>query len=295
MTMKNVFIAALCCFLAAGCEKPLMNDGYSDGDGWSDADGVPAKKFIFTVKGDFGSASFTRGYLQADGQDMTDLWVWDFMDGLCVQSVHQTSADADFGRPVMRLAYGEHHVYFVASRGVTPSVDDAARTIVWDKVRDTFWKDYDVNVVSTSNGNRAVTLDRVVTKARLTVDDEVPAGCASVTVTPAEWYYGIDYTTGSVASVQQKDVVISVPSSYAGTSGQLVVSVFGISGASEWITDVTLKAKDASGGLLGQAEISGAPFMANRVTEYSGSLFSDGCTMSLGLSDGWLDPVTGTW
>lgn len=48
-------------------------------------------------------------------------------------------------------------------------------------------KDYEVSVVSTSNGNRAVTLDRVATKLRLTVVDKVPDGCQDVKVTPDRW------------------------------------------------------------------------------------------------------------
>ena len=88
---------------------------------------VKTKKFTFNVKGDFASPIFSgdelggmkkAAALSADGQDMTDLWVYDYMDGALVQSVHQTNEDADFGKPVMQLSYGQHHVYFVASRGV---------------------------------------------------------------------------------------------------------------------------------------------------------------------------------
>ena len=297
--MKKVLLILAVGILTA-CES-----GYYGGEAVSEEETteVKTKKFTFNVKGDFTSPVFSGGEiaggvkkaasLNADGQDMTDLWVYDYMNGELVQSVHQTNDDADFGKPVMQLAYGQHHVYFVASRGVGASVSGSV--ITWTGVRDTFWKDYEVDVVGTSNGNRAVSLDRVVTRLRITAIDEVPSGCASVAVTPDKWYYGLDYTTGEPTNEQKKDVVINVPSSYIGTTGSLVMSVFSFSTATEWTTDVTLTAKDSGGSVLGQATIANAPFKANRCTEYSGPLFGTDGEITVGLNAEWETSFTGTW
>lgn len=292
--MKKIIVMAVAAALMCGCEKTVFIDGeLSEQEEW----GVdcPTKKFTFTVKGDFGAATFTRGYLHADGQDMTDLWVFDYMDGVCVKSVHQTAEDADWGKPTMALAYGSHNVYFVASRGDEPTLDADGHVVTWGTPRDTFWKDYEVEVVSTSNGNRAVTLDRVATKLRIVVNDEVPAGCSSVVVTPERWYYGLDYTTGAAVAAQKKERSVTVPEGYVGTTGQLAVSIFGISGSDEWVTDVSVQARDASGSVLGSASISGAPFKANRSTEYSGSLFTSGGSLDVALGTLWETPKTGSW
>lgn len=293
MGMKKVVIMMAAVLMLCGCEKAVFDEFAEEGA--EAAIDAPTKKFTFTVKGDFGAATFTRGYLQADGQSMSDLWVYDFMDGVCVQSVHQTASDSDWGQPQMSLQYGSHHIYFVASRGDEPTVNTTDHTIVWNIPRDTFWKDYEVTVVNTSNGNRAVTLDRVATKLRLTVTDEVPTGCASVTVTPNTWYYGIDYMTGDAISAQKKDRVVQVPSSYIGTTGQLVVNIFGLSGTNEWTTSVSVQAKNAGGDVIGSATISGAPFERNRATEYSGSLFASGGTLDISVNADWKTSYSGTW
>ena len=297
--MKKVLLIFAVGLLTA-CES-----GYYGGEAVSEEQPteVKTKKFTFNVKGDFTSPVFSGGEiasgmkkaaaLSADGQDMTDLWVYDYMDGALVQSLHQTNDDADFGKPVMQLAYGQHHVYFVASRGVGASVSGSI--ITWTSVRDTFWKNYEVDVVSTSNGNRAVTLDRVVTRLRITAIDEVPSGCASVAVTPDKWYYGLDYTTGEPTNEQKKDVTINVPSSYIGTSGSLVLSIFSFSSSTEWTTNVMLTAKNSGGDVIGQASIVNAPFKANRCTEYSGPLFGSGGEMTVGLNSEWETSFTGTW
>ena len=288
--MKKIIIPLALLLVAVACKSPL-NEEIKETP-------VPqknAKNFTFTIKGDFGAAVFTRGYLQADGQDMTDLWVFDFVNGQCVQSMHQTNSDADWGTPKMSLAYGQHHVYFVASRGAEPSLDESGHVLSWQTVRDTFWKDYEVSVVSTSNGNRAVTLDRVATKLRVAVNDEVPSGCATLSITPDRWYYGLNYVTGAAVSAQKKAISVSVPSSYIGTTGQLVMSVFGISSADEWTTNVAVTATDASSNVIGSASISGAPFKRNRATEYSGNLFNSSGGLDVSVNTNWETSRVGTW
>ena len=291
--MKRMLLMALAAAFICGCEKPMLEDA-SKVNG-ENVRNLPTKDFTFTIKGDFGAATFTRGYMQADGQSMSDLWVFDYVDGACVQTVHQTSSDADWGQPKMSLSYGHHHVYFVASRGDGATVDADGHTITWTGPRDTFWKDYEVDVVSTSNGNRAVTLDRVATKLRIVVNDEVPATCKAVTVTPERWYYGWDYVGGVAVAQQQTERRVTVPESYVGTTGQLAVSIFGLSGSDEWVTNVAVKAVDASDNTIGSATITGAPFKANRSTEYSGNLFGSSGGLDVSINANWESPTTGTW
>ena len=293
--MKKIVLFALCAIAFASCQKGVETPEPAEPEEWGYIDISKAKKFTFTIKGDFGAAAFTRAYLQADGKEMTDLWVYDYMDGHLVQKLHQTPEDAAWGKPEMTLAYGQHHVYFVASRGTEPSVNETDHIISWGSVRDTFWKDYEVSVVSTSNGNRAVTLDRVVTKLRRTVNDEVPATCAQLSVTPSVWYYGLNYVTGSAVSAQSQEMTVEIPSSYVGTSGQLMASFFSVSAPDEWTTNISVKAKTSDGGVLGSVNISGAPFKANRATEYSGNLFGSGGTLDVSVNEAWESPLERTW
>ena len=75
--MKKALLMIAVLFGLTACEKAILNDVDTE-DGQTEVS-TKTKKFKFTVKGDFGTATFTRGYLQADGQDMSDLWVFDFM------------------------------------------------------------------------------------------------------------------------------------------------------------------------------------------------------------------------
>lgn len=293
------------CLTMTACEKAIAPEGL-DGEEteWGVESDIPSKKFTFTVKGDFGSPTFQDGddvtraatYLNDQGNQMTDLWVFDFVGDECVQSVHQTTSDDAWGQPQMSLALGTHHIYFVASRGVTPTVNTTAKTITWASVRDTYWKDYEVTVVNTSNGNRAVTLERVVAKLKLTVNDEIPAGASTLVCTPASWHYGLNYTTGApIAATNGQAITISVPTSYIGTIGQLSASFFTFSGADEWTTNVSLAVKDGNSNALGSVAISDVPLKRNRSTEYSGSLFSGSSAVTVSVNGDWLSPHVGAW
>jgi hypothetical protein len=306
-TMRKLLLMACAVALLTACEKQIVNEDDAAAPGTTtlpDGTVAKAKKFTFTMKGDFTSdwkdvnkaPRRVNEYLSAEGKDMTDVWVLDYMNGQLVQQVHQSDNTAeDFGMPVMQLAYGSHHVYFVASRGAGADLNVGEHRLTWEKVSDTFYKDYEVNVVATSNGNRAVTLERVVTKLRLTFTDVVPENAATINITPATWYKGLDYVTGEPCAVaESQTTTINIPSASIGQTG-VSASMFSVSTATEWTTDVTISSKTSTDAVLGTATLTDVPLKANRVSDYRGPLFSAGGSLSLSLNGEWMDSYNGTW
>lgn len=297
--MKKIFSIAAALVVFAACEKLSLdmpvNDESASFSVQDSQTGKKVKNFTFTIKGDFDSPTFTRAYMSADGKMMTDLWVFDYVDGKCVQMLHQSPTDEDWGIPKMALEYGSHHVYFVASRGTAPTVNAEGNIISWEITSDTFWKDYEVTVVNSSNGNRAVELARVVTKLVLKVEQALPMECAKISIAPETWYYGLNYVTGEATLGQKKERIIAVPESYLGIPEKFEVTMFGISGELEWTTDINIIANDESGKVLGSASIENAPFKRNRGTHYTGNLFVPASDMDVSLSDEWTDAVQKTF
>ena len=249
----------------------------------------------FHLMGDFSSPTFTRA-LSANGSEMKELWAFDIVNGDNVNYVCQTSDDNDFGSPTLTMANGEHTVCFVVSRGDGYTIDDNDNVLEWSRPSDTFWGSLTVNVSPTSERELEVKLDRVTTKLKIAITDEIPDNVASVVLTPATWYYGLNYLTGAATEGKiNEQRTVNVPSSYHGTSGQLAVSIFGLSDAGEWTTDVTVTAKDDDGGIISTVAIADAPFMANRQTVYSGQIFSNNGAFSLSLDDEWHTDYIGTW
>lgn len=257
-----------------------------------------SQRITFALTGDFSlqTHDFTRS-LTADGKDMTDVWVLDYINGSLAQQLHQTSSDTDFGMPTMELALGTHHIYFVASRGQSPTLSTAEHTLTFTKVLDTFWKDYELTISggTSSSAARAVALDRIVTKLKVTFEDAIPTGASTFSIIPTAWHYGFDYLTGNpTTAAASQPTTISIPSSSVGKAGESL-NVYGFSGTSEWTTDIALNCKDASNTILGSSTIAAAPFVRNRVSEYAGPLFSSNGGMTLSLNADWLDSYIGVW
>jgi hypothetical protein len=281
--MKKFIFAAIAAAALMGCESV---DEQRDGDG--------QEREITFACGGFGVSSATRA-LEADGKGMTDLWVMDYMQGELVQQMHQSGTDADFGTPTMRLRTGEHQICFVTSRGTGAAVDTEAHTIAWAKPSDTFHKSITIDVKPSSAAQQQVTLERVATRLRLTLTDEVPADAASVTIAPERWHTGLDYLSGEPsAAVTDYSSTVTLPESVRGTTG-VQISIYGLSSATQWTTDVALTSANADGVLIGQGTIKSAPMRRNIITNCTGPLFSSVTVGGIVLNTEWLPEVEITW
>ncbi len=281
--MKKVIMILAVVAAVCGCERVVTDEGTA-------AEVVQVKRVRFDVSSE--GWRVTRA-LTADGQDMTDLWIFDYVDGGLVRTLHKTATDVDFNEPTMPLAYGEHTVYFVASRGKSPTV--TGTQIVWESPSDTFWKALTLNVGSGTASTVAVTMDRVVTKLRIAVADEVPATIATLEMLPGQWWYGLDYLTGEAVANSDAVRQVAVPASMAGTTGQLAVGFYCLSDDAEWMADVTIRAKDGDGAIIGSVSLADVPFVRNRVTDASGNLFASQSGFSISLNEEWLDSYTLEW
>jgi hypothetical protein len=100
---------------------------------------------------------------------------------------------------------------------------------------------------------------------------------------------------GAAVDAQQTERRVDVPESYVGTTGKLGVSIFGLSGADEWVTNVLVKALGDDDAVIGSATITGAPFKANRSTEYNGNLFGSSGGLDVSVNASWENSKNGTW
>ena len=256
--------------------------------------GWESKTITFT----FGDVLTQHAMTRADitSLDLTDLWMFDYIGEELQQTVHQSNTDQGFGVLSASMGYGEHTLYFVASRGTTPTSDTDAQTITWVKPSDTFWATATVTVSPSSESSQAVSLSRVATRLRITVNDEVPAQAAKFVITPAQWYYGIDYTTGNgIAPSANQPREVNIPSSYIGTSGQLAIAIFGFVPSADWQTDITAALKAFDESTLGQVTLEDVSLRKNITTAYSGGILGTAKSFTLSADDAWGDEDVHTW
>ena len=295
MKQKLLFLPACVLLLAVvmgACSKSEpAKESEEEGGLMVDTVWIDSVEFSFSrcVIEDFAA---TRAVESITDAGMTDLWVFDYMGGELQQVVHQANTDAGFGTVRVPATIGDHTFCFVASKGTTPTVSGG--TISWDKPSDTFWAKHELTVTPGMDAQNE-DLNRVATRLRIKITDEITADMKTLAVTPSTWYYGLNVLDGTAINAQVKERSVSIPDSYVGTSGQLLMSVFGISPADDWQTDVTVTCKDAGGNVLHSVQVPNVPIQRNRSTLYSGSLTSAGAQASVRVETAWLDEYEGTW
>ena len=256
--------------------------------------GMEAKTITFTFGDTFQQRAMTRAAITS--LSLTDLWMFDYVGDELQQTIHQSSTDEGFGSISASMGYGSHTLYFVASRGTTPTSDTDAQTITWVKPSDTFWATANITVAPSSAASQAVTLSRVATRLQITVTDEVPANAAVFTVTPSQWYYGINYTTGAGVGLQANyPRPVNIPSNYIGTSGELMISFFGFVPSADWQTDITATLTTSDESVLGQVTLEDVTLNKNITSSYTGGILGTSKAFMLTANDAWGDEDVHTW
>lgn len=291
--MKKIIMMALAVATMTACST---ND-----ESMLDGAAIKSKSVTFSLEGDWQGSDepFTRAAVA--GSSMTDVWVLDYQNTqnnqmTLIQTIHQTTADADFGAPTISLDYGEHTLYFVTSQGDNPTLNTTSHTLSFDKVKDTFWKSINVNVTSGTAANQSVTLDRVVTKLIIKPTDQVPITINTISIVLATWYNTMDYLTGLPTSAESDyNRTLTVPDSYKGTTGTFSVNITGFCGTSDITTNVAVTAKDADNATIGYAALANASLKRNRASRYTGTLFGNSNGLTMNIDDTWLTDYEGNW
>ena len=283
--MKKLLMAMAATAMLLSCEKEETLTAKVN----EPKDSLQAKTITFTF-GEISHNAMTRGTL-ADAS-ITDLWLFDYMGEELKQTIHQSSTDDGFGSVAVTAETGDHSFCFVASRGTGAAVSGGV--ITWEKPSDTFWSKTTLTVTPQTATAQSVELQRVATKLKITITDEVPATLSKLTITADTWHSGINALTGEPTTAAARISTIIVPTSYIGTTGQLIASIFGIC-VNDYTTDVSVTASDANSQAIASVALDDVPMKKNTTTSYSGPLFTRQPTFTMSAAGAWNTDITATW
>lgn len=229
------------------------------------------------------SGDFEVSTRSSDFSEIKDILVFDYMDGQCVQFIHQQKGDTNFGKLDIILNYGKHTLYFVASSG--DGLKTTTTTVTWDKVADTFWGYKNIEVNANTTSSISVILDRVTTVLEVISTDVMPDDKKYVAVTFGKWSNSIVLTTGKPNKFGTYTIRCQLHNtSYAD------FTVYGIASNEEYSTDVKLDCYSNSG-LIKSHIVQNVPFLVSRVTTIKGAMFgnveSNSYNCNLQLNDEW--------
>ena len=263
--MKRIYYLLLCTIFFAACEKPLVDDGFNDVDGnvvlTFSAAGAQTRSANVTI-GDY----FTKLNVMLFNEDGTKYF----------EKVRtQYSSDENFGQMSLTLPAGEYTVVAVGHSSAKSATIKSPEMVQFtasdgEKLTDTFC--YCGNVtVGEEPEQHALTMSRVTAMVRFQfTDEEIPASLASVK---------FDYTGGSANfnPLTSEGTTKSTQSENRTVSGNDMYQVFTFPYLSATGTlKMTVSALTASGDVIKKKTIDAVPVTRNRITTYTGTLFSEG-------------------
>ena len=278
---------ALACLVAVGCDKPQTE---TPTDAPADSTQMPQWEDTITISISFGDDNRTRASLE--DVKMKDLWLYDYVGGSLVQTVHQSSTDEGFGSASVGITYGEHTFYIVASGGSDATTDGT--TITWGRPGDTFYLAKTVDLKPTGDKNVSLLLKRVATRLRIVPSDEIPADISSI-AWQGTWYYALNYLTGEADGAQSTERSVSVPASYIGTTGELTVVAYSLCPIDGYTTDIKITARRSDESTIAEINLSDVAFERNRLTILSGGLATSTRSFGISVDDEWADDYNVGW
>lgn len=270
--MRKLYLSTVGLFLLASCAS---NDEPSS---------VSQKLMTFNIQGDFTSNYEDMSRASATDAGMTDIWAFDYVDGILKQQVHQSSTSADFGTIQLPMSYGTHSVKFVASKGDAPVLSGSPLSITWTKPKDTFTLDYPLTVAPSDNGARTPQLQRAVSAVKLLFTDKVPTNASEIQIT-------IDRSTSlSIQTLTAGDAtpgtnILAIPATWLGKSGGDITTYTLCD--DEITTDVSVLVLDTGGNSLSSFTVKDVTLKRNRITTLKGEVFSRGSAFTVSVNDTW--------
>ncbi|MDL2255380.1 hypothetical protein LJC44_04470 [Parabacteroides sp. OttesenSCG-928-G06] len=199
----------------------------------------------------------------------------------------------DFGIISDTLEKGVYTIILLAHN--SPAGTLAGSTMTFDRVSDTFYLLFELEIEAGQVYHQEVTLSRIVSRIEFVSTDVVPADAGSFAMAVARYPGAIDIQTGE-GVVDSSDPVTfthTFTETEKGTTG-LTHAFYSFIPAEEATMDITLTAYTEEAEVLRSREVSAVQPQRNRIVRYTGRLYSYSPSddeFTVVIDDVWDTPV----
>nr|DAK84859.1 MAG TPA: hypothetical protein [Caudoviricetes sp.] len=294
---------AACMMMNTSCTKYAMDDVVENGGSQEAVDGKEHVKLNLSAA---VPEAETRGSLQVDGKELTDIFILDYdkTSGKLLQVLHQTNSAADFAEPDMTLAYGEHTLKVIATRSISPTlldadkadwaIDDNVLTAIsnsepasWtsDKTSDSFGAEKDVSVAAGKVQAVNILMERIVAKLVLNCTDQFPDDCSTLQMDMDE-YKSFSWSDFNVIGAEKNQRVSDV-TNYIGSSN-VFITYFLLVPEEGYSTDITFTmGRKDSDKPYSTFTVPDVQFERNKITTIKGQYFNHQSGVTFSLKTEW--------
>lgn len=227
-------------------------------------------QITFKCGGDFSIESVTP-ITRAVPSYITDVFVFDYMNGELIQTVHQTSNDIDFGMPTLSMNYGKHTLYFIISDGLNPIVDKLFNTIKWETTGDTFHSSLTINVTESTHTNFFIDMKRVASQLKIKMNKGFPFKATTFEISTATWFNEINYITGNAVNPKESISRFEIPDDCKNRDSNAQYRLYTLTDGLSFNTCSNLIVYDKNGEIINSATISTVTMERGKCSTYSGS------------------------
>lgn len=312
---------AACMMMNSSCTE-YVDDAVENRGSRQVADKATVKLRFTSPEGDDVSVSqsarplthpITRAELAANGNAMTDLYIFDYdkKTKKLLQVLHQTDDAEDFAEPSLSLDYGDHTLKVIATRSETPTLQsadgslwsladntafamtadaDAPAVLTSSKTSDSFGAVQDVSIGVGQNQSINIQLERIIAKLSIKNTGKFPADCSTLRFQIDEykqWDWQSFSAIGKVSNQRILDVTKCAGKTSAPFFYYFLVPEEG------YTTDITFTAdRKGSSEPYTSFTLSDITLQRNHVTMISGSFYNRHPTFSLTMNDAWGEEQT---
>lgn len=214
---------------------------------------------------------------------------YDYINGVLKNETHQKNTDHNYGSISSMLEYGDHDCYIVGHNSTT--ITPNSGMFEFDKVTDTFLWHQKLTINSSYASVVNASLQRSVGKIEIEATDAIPNNASYIVINVSGYSGKMKMDTGV-----GDDVLTSITRTFNYSEAQkgmknTVYSIYSFIPNDTYNVGITIKIYDANNNELNVVTINNAPVYLNKVTHYSGNLFSLSESFTLNINTAWLETI----
>lgn len=251
------------------------------------------------------ASNLTRAALTAEGKALTDLYIFDYdkETGTLLQVLHQTSDAEDFAEPDLTLDYGEHTLKVIATRSVSPTLQDGEgadwavsdnvltavgssqpAVLTSTKTSDTFGAVQDITV-GVGKQSASIALDRIVAQLVVAPSDVYPDDAGDIT-TSLDEYKAFSWQTFDVTEAAKNQRVYDA-SVNAGKQNRSI-AYYVLVPVQGYTSDISfVVGRKGSDKPYAEILVPGVKLERNKITTISGGFYHHQKGVSVTVEDAW--------
>lgn len=177
---------------------------------------------------------------------------------------------------------GTYKVCFIAHGIGAATFDESTGMMTFPKIEDTFWGNDELEVTAEEKEKTTtVELTRAIAGIEFKATDAVPSNIYQFTIASSGFYNTLSILDGSVGSN-----LIEIPYSYLFKSEDYaadkrinhIIYTFAPESGEAQINEMSIAAKEKEGLIIRQKQINNIPIYRNRITRYTGTLYTPNIT-----------------